>query len=36
MGDAAYTPTQFSLFSGTDIGQDGVLLLPSLKSKILK
>ena len=27
MGDAAYTPTQFSLLSETDIGQDGVLLL---------
>ena len=27
MGDAASTPTHFSLFSGTDIGQDGVLLL---------
>jgi hypothetical protein len=27
MGDVASTPTQFSLFSGTDIEQDGVLLL---------
>lgn len=27
MGDAASTPTQLNLFTGTDIGQDGVLLL---------
>lgn len=27
MGDAASTPTQLSVFTGTDIGQDGVLLL---------